>query len=292
MDLRKVGPDAFDEIYPLLRAFRNRRMSKEDWRRMLFSYPWAEGSCRGFAMYAYGRPVGFLGAILSQRPMLGKVESFCNFSSWIVEEGYRGPSALMLRSVVKELDDHTLVGHTPATITIKLFSLFGFRQFEREQLLLFPWEGGGMRPLRALGGSVTRAPDEIEHSLSGVERTIQRDLSGSRAKGVLLRRGRRQCYVVVRRAEFKRLPVSEILYMGDGDFFWENRMLVHAALLITTGTAIAAVDSRMARGRRLRFVHRFSRPRIYRPARPEITPMEIDGLYSELTMLRGVDLSD
>jgi hypothetical protein len=289
MELRKVYADDFEHIYPLLRGLRNRQMSKKDWQRMLFAYPWAdESSHRGYAILAGGKTVGFLGTILSQRPMFGGIERFCTFSSWVVEKEHRGPSALMMRSVVADLAGHTLAGYTPAPITTKLFTRLGFVLFEHEQLLVPPLTG--LHGLRALSGSFTLSFGAIDRSLGGVEQTIHRDLSGSRARSVLLRRGSAQCYLVARTASYQGLPVADILYLGDRHFFWENRALAHAALLFATGTAFLVVDKRFADGRSIPLAFRYPRPRIYRPSRPEITPMTIDGLYSELIMLRGAPL--
>ena len=289
MELRKVYGDDFEQIYPLLLGFRNREMSKEAWRRMLFGYPWANGAHCGYATVAAGKIVGFLGTIFSERPIAGAVERFCNFSSWIVEEEHRGPSALMMRSVVADLPDHTLVGYTPAPVTVRLFTRLGFEPFERHQLLIAP--SIGLTGRRSLADDFTVSASEIERSLTGAELTIHRDLIGSRAHSVLLRRGDAQCYIVARSATYRGLPVADILYLGDRNFFWENRALAHRALLTATHTPLLAVDERLTEGRKLRFSMRIPRVRIYRPTRPSITPLAIDGLYSELIMLWGVPLS-
>ena len=47
--------------------------------------------------YADGKAVGFIGAMFSARPLLGRLEKFCNPSSWIVLEEHRYASALLLK---------------------------------------------------------------------------------------------------------------------------------------------------------------------------------------------------
>jgi hypothetical protein len=74
--------------------------------------------------------------------------------------------------------------------------------------------------------------------------------------------------------------------VGDRDFFWENRELAHLAFLRGLGTVAVSIDLRLAEGRRIRGAVRIPRPRLYRPSRPEISPMELDGLYSELMTLQ------
>ena len=63
--VRCVGPEAFEEIYPLLARLPTRTMSKQDWRWLFFEYPWAPGPPRGWALYADGKAVGFIGAMFS-----------------------------------------------------------------------------------------------------------------------------------------------------------------------------------------------------------------------------------
>jgi len=283
IELRKVGVDSFDEIYPLLAAFGG-DVAKDDWQRMLFTYPWADGPNRGYAIYADGRAVGFLGTIFSRRKVAGQMERLCNFSSWIVEKEYRGASVMLMRPLVAELPDCTIVGHTPVPVTVAVFTRLGFQPLESEELILPPLPGAA-EAVRALGGSFTTSPERIRDELEGDERVIHADLAETKVRRVLLRRGRRRCYLVARLGRRKRLRVAEMLYIGDLEFFWENRILAQAALFAAMGAVAISVDKRFADGFRVpRAFHR-PRPRIFRPSRPDIRPVSIDGLYSELLML-------
>jgi len=283
IELRRVGEDAFDEIYPLLVGFGGNGMSRDHWQRMLFSYPWADGPHRGFGLYADGKPVGFLGTIFSRRRILGREERFCNFSSWIVDKEHRGASVMLMRPLVAQLPEYTIVGHTPVPVTVAVFSRLGFVPLESEELLLLPIPGV-RGALRALGGSFSSAPDVLERELSGDELGIYRDISYTRVHHALLRRGNRRCYLVARLGHRRRIRVAELLYIGDREFFWENRVLAQTALAAATGAMLVSVDRRFA-GPRVPFAIRRPRPRLYRPARPDIPPDAIDGLYSELMML-------
>ncbi|MBC8133237.1 MAG: hypothetical protein H7X95_09680, partial [Deltaproteobacteria bacterium] len=183
-----MGADEFEEIYPLLAAFNNALMSKEDWRRMLFTYPWESPSRHGFGYYADGKPVGFIGAIFSTRHVRGRAERFCNLSTWIVKKEFRGTSILLTRRIVDALAGHAVVGFTPAPTTCAVFSRLGFLPLETEQLLLFPLA----RPTdvwRAFQGSfatsaasiTTSSTDKLTAGLAampdGLDAAIYRDLS-------------------------------------------------------------------------------------------------------------------
>lgn len=286
-EVRSVGPGAFEEIYPLLARLPNRAMSKQDWRWLLFDYPWAPGPSRGWALYVDGKAVGFVGAVFSARPLLGRVEKFCNPSSWIVLEEYRYAAALLLRPILA-LKDHSILSLWLSPAAHKVFSRLGLRPLESEQLVLPPIPRPG-EVLRALRGAFTLAPGEIQAELAGAERAIHEHMSTSPvARHVLLRRGGRQCYLVATPCRKWGVPYADVQYLGDREFFWEHRILAQAALVRAMGIAglTLAVDRRFLIGRAPPLAQRMKMLRLYRPAHEDITPMMIDGLYSELMGLR------
>jgi hypothetical protein len=282
-----VGPEAFEDIYPLLVQLRNGAMSKADWRWLLFEYPWAASQPRGWALYADGKAVGFIGAVFSARPLLGRVEKFCNPSSWIVLEGHRYASALLLKPILA-LKDHTVLSLSLSPDAYKVSLALGLRPLESEQLVLPPIP----RPaeaIRALRGSFSLAPEEIRAELAGVERTMHEDMGSSPvARRVLLRRGDRQCYLVATLCRKWGVPYADVHYVGNREFFWEHRILAQAALVLAMGIAglTVAIDRRFLVGRAPPLSQRMKVMRLYRPAHDDITPMMIDGLYSESMGLR------
>jgi hypothetical protein len=285
--VRCVGPEAFEEIYPLLARLPTRTMSKQDWRWLFFEYPWAPGPPRGWALYADGKAVGFIGAVFSARPLLGRVEKFCSASSWIVLEEHRYASALLLKPILA-LKDHTVLSLSLSPAAYKVSSALGLRPLESEQLVLPPIP----RPaeaIRALRGSFTLAPEAIRAELTGAERTMHEDMRASPvARHVLLRRGGRQCYLIATLCRKWGIPYADVQYVGDREFFWEHRILAQAALVFAMGIAglAVAIDRRFLVGRPPPFAQRRKAMRLYRPAHDDITPMMIDGLYSEYMGLR------
>ena len=285
IEVRPVGVEAFEDIHPLLLLFPTKKMSKEDWRRMLFTYPWSDSPHRGYAIYADGKAVGFLGTIFSARPLAGRMERVCSLSSWIVLKEYRHASLSLVTPILK-LRDSTILNPTPSPAAYEIFSKLGFKPLESERLILPPLPGIG-ETARAFTGSIVRSREILESELAGEERAIYRDLSSSPvAQHVLLRRGGRTCYVVATPIHRRGIPFAEIQYIGDRDFFWEHRILAHAALLRSTRAIALWVDGRFARGQRTPLALRWPAPRLYRPTRKEITPEMIDGLYSEMMGLR------
>src|SRR5207244_1872286 len=121
----------------------------------LFTSPWAPRPHRGWAPTADGRPFGFIGAVFSARPLLGRVEKFCNPACWVVLEEYRFASALLLKPILA-LKDHSILSLRLSPAAYKVSAALGLRPLESEQLVLPPIP----RPaeaIRALRGSFTLA---------------------------------------------------------------------------------------------------------------------------------------
>ena len=88
-EVRAVGAESFEEIYPLLQQFPTQAMTREDWRQMLFATAWSDNPQRGYALYTEGKAVGFIATIFSQRNIAGRMERICGLSSWIMLPEYR-----------------------------------------------------------------------------------------------------------------------------------------------------------------------------------------------------------
>ena len=284
-EVRAVGEEAFEEVYPLLRGFPTKRMSKEDWRQMLFAYRWSDNPKRGFALYVDGKAVGFMGTIWSTRELAGRLEQVCSLSSWIVLPEHRDASIKLLTPVLK-MKGFTVLNPTPSPVAYDIFKKLGFIPLESERFILPPIAGPA-ETARAAFGSFSLSRCDLERDLEGKDRKAYADLSSCAvAKHLLLRRGSRQCYVVATPVHRRGIPFAEVQYMSDPALFWDMRILAHAALVRSTRAAGLFVDSRFAGSRSTPLAVRWPAPRLYRPTRKEIAPHMIDGLYSELMGLR------
>jgi len=284
-EVRAVGDEAFEELYPLLREFPTKRMTKEDWRRMLFSSQWSDNPQRGFALYAGGKPVGFIGTIFSKREIAGRVEPICSLSSWIMLPDHRNDVLKLLLPILK-LREHSILNPTPSPAAYGIFSQLGFVPLESERIILPPVPG--FRDIaRTLSGTFTTSKADLERQLTGEEGMLYEHHSWCTAsRHVLLQSGRRKCYVVATSMRKKGLPFAEIQYASDWALFWELRLLAQAALFPTTRAVALFVDKRFADGRKPMLSVMWRCPRLFRPAHKGIEPRMIDGLYSEMMNLK------
>jgi hypothetical protein len=281
LEVRPVGVSSFDEIYPLLTLFKNQKMSRSDWFEMLFGYSWWPGENRGYALYANGVAVGFLGTIFSRRVIFGRPEVLCNASSWIVMREFRSASMMLLKPVLS-LQDCTIVNLTPTAGSYTIFERLGFKPLESEQFLLAPY--GSVNSLR---GKFHTDTATLDAELSPVERNLSEQVrSNPRAVRVLLRHGKESCFLIATPNRKKRLTFAEIQYVGNPSFFWQHRLLAHAAFISSMGAVGIAIDKRFAGDLKPRFSFRRETRRSYRPAHENISPIAIDGLFSELMALK------
>jgi hypothetical protein len=285
--VQKATPAMFEDIHRLLVSFDNPRMREDDWRRMLFQYPWpAEGDARGYVLFDGAKAVGFIGTIFSTRELNGKQERLCNLSSWIVARSHR-PRWMELLSPIVRLRSHTVIGSTPSQVTHGLFTKLGYRVLEDRMLLLpplaTPRELAGLR-----GASVTTDVNEIRAELSGEELRCFDDHRGSLGAHILVRRGERSCWAMATVMHLKGVRLALLQHIGDRQLFWECLPLAKWGFLKALRAPALAVDARFAEGRRVPFVvsWRLSPGRLYRPLHDGVRPELVDGLYSELIGLR------
>lgn len=282
LEVRAVGIDDFDAIYPLLESFGNRKMTRAAWCDMLFAYPWWAGVERGFALYAEGIAVGFMGTIFSKRRVDGRDETWCNTSSWIVREEYRHASMLLLKPILA-MRDCTIVNWTPTDRAYEIFEKLGFRKLETQQVLLPPLAP----PASFFGAKIATDARTIEATLSGDERKLYNDLrSCERVHHAVLRAGEQTCYVIATARRYKRVPFAEIQYVSDLDLFWKYRGAMHVAFARRLGAVGLAIDARFAADRATGPTGSWRAKRLYRPIQQEMQPTSIDGLFSEMMMLQ------
>jgi hypothetical protein len=287
ISVQSATPAMFEDVHRLLLGFDNPRMSKEDWRRMLFQYPWkAEEPRRGYVLFDDAKAVGFIGTIFSTREIEGKTERFCHLSSWIVLPEYRSRSLALLASVAR-LDGYTVVSSTPSETSSRLFRRFGHRTLD-DTVLILPPLAGPRELVNLVHASMTTRESEVRAELTGEARRCFDDHRGSLGAHLLLRRRGRSCWATATVTRRRGVRFASVRHLSDPQVFWDCLPLAKLGFLKTLGAAALAVDARFAEGRHvpLAVSHRLGTPLLYRPAHEGVRPAMVDGLYSELMGLR------
>jgi hypothetical protein len=284
MEVLPALPEHFDGILPLLNEFRDPRMTRERWWKLLFEPPWpVEEPHRGYVLRDGGEIVGFIGTHFSSRWVNGTPRRFCATSSWIVRESHRGASLQLLRPIL-DLRSHTILNLMPSHAAHDIFCRLGLQTLETAQYLLTPCPRA-REILRPLECTVTTQLAGIRERLDERGRTILDDMSRACAAQALLRCGPRLSHIVAVRSPWKgRWRLAHVLYASDWELFWRHPGLVCAAFFRALGTPGLRVDARHRVGGLppMAVEKRLDPPRLFRPATPDITPQLVDGLYTEL----------
>lgn len=286
-DVRPVGPEHFDQVYPLLLEFNHPAMSRDDWRRMLFDLPWhVEEPHRGYALVEHDEVVGFLGTIFSERVLGGLTRRICNLSSWIVKERHRASSFGLLLPVLA-MKTHTIVNLSASQAAHEIFLRLGFRTLEDRQTLVVPLPLPG-EIARWPRCSALIGPDKIRAHLDRSGCKISDDMRGTLASQVLLIDGARSCHLIATRSPWKgRLRLAHVQFASDWAFLSDHTALAAWSFFRALGTVGLRIDGRRAiRSRAFTSRRVLSLSQLYRPAESDLTPELLDGLYTEVVNQR------
>lgn len=283
-ETRPVVPEDFEALYPLLLRFENPRMTREDWRRMLFDLAWTtDEPARGYALWDGAKAVGFLGAIPSTRG--GR--RFVNLSSWYVEPAYRNESLKLVLPILADRK-RTIVNLSPSPAASEIFSKLGFQPLETEQVLV-PLVTGVADLLPRVGVGVRTRLDRVREALDPQGQRLLDDMKGTLAGQVLLTVGTQSCHVIATRSPWKaHWRLAHVQYASDWDLLWRHPARVAGAFLRVFGTMGLRVDGRHLEGAPPPFsvLRALPLPHLFRPEDAGVTPSLVDGLYTEAVGLR------
>lgn len=268
------------EICEFLTTHMDPSLNKDRFRN-LFTYPWmADKPNLGFVLEVDGRIAGFLSTIYGDREVNGRMERFCNLSSWCVLPEHRNHSLSLLSAAHREGDFvFTNLTSRPAVEKISLalryqvldtYKLFAFPGTHLSTLFRFPWP------------KLLFRPEQIQPLLAPRHQQFLRDHLGTRCRHILLCRGKRYCYIIWIRRVKKSIPFCELLFVSDPELLRDHFELVKLAICLRGMAFLLAVDERLL-GRRMPLLYPYRRVTLFKASRAG--RMDIDNLYSELALL-------
>ena len=252
------------------------------WRK-LFEYQWErdENYC-GLALKDDDLTIGFLGMIFSHRRVNGKVEKFCNITSWFVREDYRS-RAIALLLPLHGMKDYTIIDLTPARNVYQIQNKLGFKDLDAKGRIMLPFGRRLSRP-QPSDMRVIHDPAEIEKKLQGDHLTIFNDHKIFRCAHFMLTSKKGYCYLIYSKLQRKRIPYVHVHYISDRGLFALFYREIRKSILSHCRAFFLLIDSRLVNQLKLPFSFclPYRAPKQYLSS--TLKPAQIDNLYSELIL--------
>ena len=281
VSLQQVDLAMFPQIYPLLQKI-DPNLLEEEWHS-LFTQPWhqPENYC-GYGLFDGSEMVGFLGLLFSQRNIDGQIENFCNLSSWIVKEAYRG-HAISMMLALRKLKDYTITDLSPTDKVVAVSKKLGFQELD-SQIAALPNILGKFKFNQKL--KITEDLALIPPQLESPERLLLQDHRAcSRCQHLLAEAKGEHCYIIFTLVKNAKFPYSHIQYLGNPELFARYSLAIRQAIAKISGTSLVLIDRRLLVGTKPAFC--FNLPikicKLYKSS--SLKPEQIDNLYSELMIL-------
>ncbi|WP_404783275.1 hypothetical protein [Altericista sp. CCNU0014] len=281
VSLQKVNTSMFDRVYPLLQEL-DPQLKQNCWQ-FIFQPPWTpeEDYC-GYGLFDGDVAVGFVGLIFSQRKIDGKLERFCNVTSWIVKESYRGQSMLLMFPLM-QLKDYTLTDLSAERKIFPLLARMGFKPLDTKIKLSIPIPLARDRRLEKSARIVADAA-QIRTLLNGDDRQVFEDHQGIEdCHHLLVDAGDRRCHVVYTHNRKGRIPYCYLQFASDRQLFADCSLLCRRYIARQHRTPFILVDSRFGDALPWAFDLPLQFTKLYKSER--LQPQQIDNLYAELVLL-------
>ena len=245
MNLPTIAPilDAdLPEFCRFLSVHLSRDRSPDAWAKA-FTQNWCpDKPNNGFLLRHERRIVGGIGAIYAVRRIRGRLERFCNITSWCVLDEFRSQSMRLAMALTGQPGFH-FTDLTPTQIVSRTLQFLKFRPMDERQAIWpnLPW------PFAALAGTrITTDPRRIAEALSPDDAHAYEDHRHLPwlAHAAL---GTRQtsCYVVWKRTAWKGVQGARILALSDPELFLCHQIAFGSHLLVRHGLSYTRIEARL-----------------------------------------------
>jgi hypothetical protein len=170
----------------------------------------------GFVVRDAGVIVGGIGAYYADRLIKGRVERFCNITSWCVLDAFRQQSMRLAMAVVSQGDWH-FTDFSPTKVVGATLRFFKFKELDERVAVILNLPGFSFS-----GKNVLHRRDEIEGALTADQLKIYRDHAVYPwLNHVLVGGSGNWCHVIYKKRTFKGMPAAAVLYLSDPTIFCE-----------------------------------------------------------------------
>ena len=279
--LEPIRDEDLPEFCRFLHENLSRERSAEKWAKA-FAQDWCPSKPNnGFLIRHQGRIVGGIGAIYAERPVRGRLERFCNITSWCVLDAFRAQSMRLAIAVAAQPGFH-FTDLTPTEVVSKTLQFLKFKPMNERHAIWpnLPW------PLvRFRGICVLSDPAQIGRLLAPDDAKAYRDhrhLPWLRHLAVGVTDA--WCYVVWKRTRLKGITGAVIIALSDAELFLRCRMALGSYLLVHHGLLYTRVESRLLPRLPALSVELLGyRSKVFRS--DTLTAADMSNLYSELVAL-------
>jgi hypothetical protein len=286
MKVHLVYPKDFDQIYPILEKFNNPLLKKSDWQCLFKNNFLATEDYQGFWLEHEGTAIGYLGIVFSQRFMTGKLRSFANLSSFIVDKKYQGAGTLLLKRIVKLSKSHIITVFSSNPFAAELYKTIGFQSISSFPCI-FPPVWGGFKKNRRISTIINKAI--VAERLSDNDRQIFEDHSHLDCIHILCEQNSNSCYFVGIKAFFKKLPVIRICYISDIETYYHFAREIHISMCRKCRVMGVMVDSFLIEGYKFPFLFKSKWTGNKLVKQPQNVTISYDLLYSEVLALNPAE---
>jgi len=274
----------FDEIFSSF-LDDDSHLAKDDWRPLFIPRKAVDDKPMGYALVDAGEIGGVLGTYHSSRWVRDRHAKFCNLHSWYVKESYRSHSLRLLQPALR-IKECTFTDFTPNALVRKIFcTRLGFKPLDSSLRILLPL-APGIRSSRKRRGDIVTRYEELQQHLSEPDRAL---LSGHTLPNfghVLVSDNNQSCYVLYTIVTRHLLTFCHIHYISNKPLFSDLHDTIREHITKTEQARYVVLDERAVAGMDLPFSFKlaFGSHQLYRSS--EISPQDIDYLYSEISVLR------
>jgi hypothetical protein len=276
-----IRDEDLSEFCRFLSAHLSRERSPEAWAKA-FTQAWCGSKPNnGFLLRHEGRIVGGIGAIYAERRIRGRIERFCNITSWCVLDEFRAQSMRLALALTDQPGFH-FTDLTPTEVVSRTLQFLKFRPMDERQ---FVWPNPPW-PFAAPGGvRVITAEDRIRDALPPDDVQAYEDHRHLPwLQHAAVGRPGAACYVVWKRTQWKGLPGARILALSDPELFPHYRLAFGSHLLVRHGLSYTRVESRLLSRRPPGSIEQSGyRHKVFRSE--TLTASDMSNLYSELVAL-------
>jgi hypothetical protein len=188
-----------------------------------------------------GNIVAGIGAIYGAYPVRGKLEQFCNITSWMVLDAYRTQSMRLAMAVISQPGFH-FTDLSPTAVVEQSLKFLKFKPMNEARTVLFNLPAPHQR---LSGARIESNPERIEHVLDAASAKVYRDHKHFPwLKFLAVGKGNNRSLVIYKRASLKNLPSAEIIGFTNPNTFHQYLPVLGCHFLLS-GMLTTRVESRL-----------------------------------------------